>query len=59
MKALLFDLDGTLFDRETSLQQFVAAQYDPFTPALESIAKQDYISRFIELDCRSHAWKDT
>ncbi|BAY09212.1 HAD family hydrolase [Calothrix sp. NIES-2098] len=58
IEAVLFDLDGTLLDRETSLQQFIAAQYDRFTPALESIPKQDYISRFIELDCRGYVWKD-
>jgi putative hydrolase of the HAD superfamily len=58
IKAILFDLDGTLLDRETSLQQFIAAQYDRFTPALESIPKQDYISRFMELDCRGYVWKD-
>lgn len=58
IEAILFDLDGTLLDRETSLQQFITDQYDRFSPALESIPKQDYISRFIELDCRGYVWKD-
>ncbi|MBD2445957.1 HAD family hydrolase [Nostoc sp. FACHB-152] len=58
IKAILFDLDGTLLDRETSLQQFITDQYERFTPALESIPQQDYISRFIELDSRGYVWKD-
>lgn len=27
IKAVLFDLDGTLLDREASLQQFIARQF--------------------------------
>ncbi|MFQ4143586.1 HAD family hydrolase [Chlorogloeopsis sp. ULAP02] len=58
IKAILFDLDGTLLDRETSLKQFVSTQYDRFDFALHGIPKDNYISRFIELDCRGYVWKD-
>ncbi|MEM7762169.1 MAG: HAD-IA family hydrolase, partial [Cyanobacteria bacterium P01_A01_bin.40] len=58
VEAVIFDLDGTLLDRDSSLQNFVANQYDRFLTSLGNIDKQDYISRFIELDCRGHVWKD-
>ncbi len=58
IKAILFDLDGTLLDRETSLKQFISTQYDRFASALHDIPKDNYISRFIELDCQGHVWKD-
>jgi putative hydrolase of the HAD superfamily len=28
VKAVLFDLDGTLLDRDTSVEQFISVQYD-------------------------------
>ena len=28
IKSVLFDLDGTLLDRDTSIEQFIWAQYD-------------------------------
>ncbi|MBD2434684.1 MULTISPECIES: HAD family hydrolase [Fischerella] len=58
LKAILFDLDGTLLDRETSLKQFIGTQYDRLIWGLHEIPKEDYISRFIELDCRGYVWKD-
>ncbi|OUL35894.1 L-2-haloalkanoic acid dehalogenase [Nostoc sp. T09] len=59
LKAILFDLDGTLLDRETSLKQFISTQYDRFASVLHGIPKDDYISRFIALDSRGYVWKDT
>ncbi|MCU0542738.1 MAG: HAD family hydrolase [Oscillatoriaceae cyanobacterium Prado104] len=58
MKSVLFDLDGTLLDRDTSIQQFIAAQYDRLIAHLDPIPKTDYVTRFIELDCHGHVWKD-
>ncbi|MBD2092769.1 HAD-IA family hydrolase [Microcoleus sp. FACHB-1515] len=58
IQAVLFDLDGTLLDRDTSIQQFVAAQYERLITHLNHIPQSDYVSRFIELDCRGHVWKD-
>lgn len=55
--AILFDLDGTLLDRETSLKQFISTQYNRL-PALHHISKDNYISRFIDLDCHGYVWKD-
>jgi putative hydrolase of the HAD superfamily len=58
IEAVLFDLDGTLLDREKSLIAFVSHQYERLTPKLSSIPKEDYIRRFIELDNNGYVWKD-
>lgn len=58
VKSVLFDLDRTLLDRDTSLEQFAASQYDRLTIHLSHIPKTEYMTRFIELDCRGHVWKD-
>jgi putative hydrolase of the HAD superfamily len=58
IKAVIFDLDGTLLDRDSSIEKFVSEQYDRLTEYLGIIPKQDYIARFIELDCHGHVWKD-
>ena len=58
IKAILFDLDGTLLDRDRSLAQFVDVQYDRLIAHLHHIPKTDYIARFVELDSRGRVWKD-
>ena len=58
IKSVLFDLDGTLLDRDTSIKQFIWAQYDRLIDRLSHIPKSDYTTRFIELDCHGHVWKD-
>jgi putative hydrolase of the HAD superfamily len=58
VQAVLFDLDGTLLDRDTSIKQFVTAQYDKLINHLSYIPRAAYINRFIELECRGHVWKD-
>ncbi|HAJ58892.1 MAG TPA: L-2-haloalkanoic acid dehalogenase [Cyanobacteria bacterium UBA8543] len=58
VKSVLFDLDGTLLDRDASVEQFIAGQYDRLIADLNHIPKTDYVTRFIELDCRGHVWKD-
>ncbi|QOR67058.1 HAD-IA family hydrolase [Cytobacillus suaedae] len=58
IKAVLFDLDGTLLDRDASVKKFIDGQYDRLIDHVGHIAKDDYISRFIELDARGYVWKD-
>jgi putative hydrolase of the HAD superfamily len=58
MKSVIFDLDGTLLDRDASVAQFVSVQHDRLTEHLSHITKNDYIARFVELDCHGHVWKD-
>jgi putative hydrolase of the HAD superfamily len=58
MKSVIFDLDGTLLDRDASVEQFVSVQYDRLSEHLNHIPKNDYTARFVELDCHGHVWKD-
>jgi putative hydrolase of the HAD superfamily len=58
IKAVLFDLDGTLLDRDASVKGFIDSQYDRLDRMVGHIPREDYISRFIELDQRGYAWKD-
>jgi putative hydrolase of the HAD superfamily len=53
-KLVLFDLDGTLLDRDESVKQFIAVQYDRLNPHLNHISKIDYATKFIKLDCHGH-----
>jgi putative hydrolase of the HAD superfamily len=57
-KAILFDLDGTLLDRQASLKDFVEQQYQRVTQFLGHIPPADYVTRFIELDAYGYVWKD-
>ena len=58
IKAVIFDLDGTLLDREKSIAKFVSSQYDEFHAYLDHIPKEVYCLRFIELDNHGYNWKD-
>ena len=58
VKAVIFDLDGTLLNRDTSIAQFISAQYKRLYAHLHHIPKLDYIERFITLDSRGYVWKD-
>jgi putative hydrolase of the HAD superfamily len=50
IKAVLFDLDGTLLDRNSSLEQFVVAQHHRFSAYFNHISQTDYVERFIQLE---------
>ncbi|EOO17599.1 HAD family hydrolase [Bacillus cereus] len=58
IRAILFDLDGTLLDRRQSLEQFIHDQYNRFAFHLINIEKSEYCSRFLELDNNGYTWKD-
>ncbi|SDC75548.1 putative hydrolase of the HAD superfamily [Paenibacillus sp. UNCCL117] len=55
--AVLFDLDGTLLDRDSSLLQFVRDQHQRY-PELQFVEKDVFAQRFIELDNHGYVWKD-
>ncbi|MGG4553652.1 HAD family hydrolase [Paenibacillus humicus] len=57
INAVLFDLDGTLLDRDASLLKFVRDQYDRY-PELQIVEKESFVQRFIELDQHGYVWKD-
>lgn len=58
IKAVLFDLDGTLLDRDQSVKKFIDCQYDRLNTVVGHIPRETYIKRFIELDQRGYVWKD-
>ncbi|MFL0504822.1 HAD hydrolase-like protein [Ureibacillus sp. 179-F W5.1 NHS] len=58
IRAILFDLDGTLLNRDESVKYFVENQYDRFCTNFEFILKEMYTKRFLELDNRGYVWKD-
>lgn len=57
VKAVIFDLDGTLLNREASILQFLEQQYERLS-ALWHIEKQRYIDRFISVERNGYVWKD-
>lgn len=58
IRAVIFDLDGTILNRDASLNKFVEDQYERYKQAFAHINKNTYIDRFIELDARGYKWKD-
>ncbi|WP_108671047.1 HAD family hydrolase [Peribacillus acanthi] len=55
---VLFDLDGTLLNREFSIMNFIENQYDRLYHKLSQVPKSDFIKTFLELDCNGLVWKD-
>ncbi|TQR10955.1 HAD family hydrolase [Psychrobacillus soli] len=58
IRAVLFDLDGTLLDRDESVKKFIVNQYERLSNFLGHIPREKYMTRFIELDRRGYVWKD-
>ncbi|TRZ35604.1 HAD family hydrolase [Niallia circulans] len=58
IKAVLFDLDGTLLNRNEAVLHFAERQYNSIIKATSDISKETYISRFITLDANGYVWKD-
>lgn len=58
IKAAIFDLDGTLLNRDESVKRFIDRQYDRLIELIGDIPKEKYVTRFIELDNRGYVWKD-
>lgn len=58
IKAVIFDLDGTLHDREQSLHIFISRQYSRFKDLFSCVDEELYKTRFIQLDNGGYVWKD-
>lgn len=56
IKAVIFDLDGTLLDRDESVKLFINSQFNRKLQG--KVSKERYIARFIELDNHGYTWKD-
>lgn len=58
IKAVIFDLDGTLLNRDESVQKFIKGQYNRIISSVESVNQVDYVARFIELDRHGYVSKE-
>lgn len=58
IKAVIFDLDGTLLDRGSSIHKFILEQHERLKNILGHIDRAEYASRFIELEKNGYVWKD-
>jgi putative hydrolase of the HAD superfamily len=58
IQAVIFDLDGTLLDRTTSITRCIEEQYERFKSVLINVPKISYLARFAELEARGHISKD-
>ena len=57
IKAVLFDLDGTLFDRTTSVTAGLHRQYARFAEPLQATPQADFVTRFLALEERGYVKK--
>lgn len=57
IECILFDLDGTLVNREKSLENFLEAQWTAHSE-LHKIPCDLYVQKFLELDSNGSVWKD-
>lgn len=59
ISAVLFDLDGTLLDRTTSLRHFLAVQHAKRIAPRSTCPLDLYQQLFLELDQNGHVWTKT
>ena len=50
IKAVLFDLDDTLLDRDASVLYFIEQQHERLRHIFDSVPRDQYVQRFVELD---------
>ncbi|MBI5975116.1 HAD family hydrolase [Staphylococcus canis] len=50
IKAIIFDLEGTLLDRQKSREKFIEEQYERFHDYLVRVQATDFKKKFIDLD---------
>jgi putative hydrolase of the HAD superfamily len=56
IEAVLFDLDGTLYDRDLLVQTLIGEQFDAFCNELGNIDRSSFIRRVLQLD--AHGFGD-
>lgn len=58
VRAVVFDLDGTLLDRRRSFERFVREQWERFGSVLKSVDREQYVQSLIERDRDGYAPRD-
>jgi putative hydrolase of the HAD superfamily len=59
IKAVLFDLDGTLYDRDRLASELFGQQYELFAAELLGVSRQRFIADVLEMDDHGHGPKET
>lgn len=59
LKTVLFDLDGTLLDRDTSLRLFLGQQHARYVAELPGLSVEDFTNIIAGLDAFGHVAKPT
>jgi len=54
IRAVLFDLDGTLYDRDAHILEMARRQFAMFGPELDGIRPDRFLARTVELDQHGH-----
>ena len=54
IKAIVFDLEGTLLDRVKSREKFIEEQFERFHDYFVHVQLADFKNKFIELDAVSY-----
>ena len=57
VKAVFFDLDGTLYDRDLLVQNLAEQQFLAFREELRAVDKQEFARRIVALDEHGHGDK--
>jgi putative hydrolase of the HAD superfamily len=57
-KAVLFDLDGTLYDRDLLAERLIGEQYEVFASALDGVSQQQFLSDVRAMDDHGHGDKE-
>jgi putative hydrolase of the HAD superfamily len=55
---VLFDLDGTLYDRDALVGALASEQYETFRPELAHVGRMAFVDRLIELDDHGYGSKE-
>ena len=55
VRAVVFDLDGTLLDRRRSFERFVRDQWQRFAHFLKAVDREQYVQTLIEVDRDGYA----
>jgi putative hydrolase of the HAD superfamily len=58
IRAVFFDLDGTLYDRDALVGDVFAAQHDLFRSELGGVSKGTFVRRLLELDAHGYGSKE-
>lgn len=54
IRAVFFDLDGTLYDRDSVMRTLVREQFGVFRESLGDIGESQFVQRILELDAHGH-----